>query len=85
VDVQGRRWSFLDKAAIFGSDIFRTSRFPLPGVIQCEIVSSSRDDVGAEILEVRLLNGVESTEGSTRFLVLASNVLPWSPGEGEDT
>jgi hypothetical protein len=47
-DVQGRRWSFLDKAAIFGSDIFRTSRFPLPGVIQCEIVSSSRDDAQAD-------------------------------------
>ena len=75
VDVHGRRWSFLDKPDIFG-DIFRTSEFPLPGVIRCEVVSSRRDGSGAEVLEVRLLDGVESTDGSTRFFVSADNVTP---------
>jgi hypothetical protein len=84
VDVHGRRWSFLDKPTIFG-DVFRTSECPLPGVIRCEVVSSRRDGSGAEVLEVRLLDGVESTDGSTRFFVSADNVMPWSPSAGTTT
>jgi hypothetical protein len=77
VDAQGRRWSFFDKPTIFSDDVIRaTSEFPLPGVIRCEVVSSDQGDGGIEVVEVRLLDGVESAEGLARFLVRADEVIP---------
>ena len=77
VDARGRRWSFFDKPPVFSDgDVRQSSDFPLPGVIRCEVVSSSHADDGVEIVEVRLLDGVESTEGATRFLVRAEEVSP---------
>jgi hypothetical protein len=76
VDAQGRRWSFFDKPAIFSDEgIGPSSEFPLPGVIRCEIVSPNPGDGGVEVVEIRLHDGVESAEGSTRFLVKADEVI----------
>ena len=75
-DALGRHWTFFDKPPVFGPDIGRSSEFPMPGMIRCEVVSSPRDDLGAEFLEIRLLDGVESEEGSSRFLVPTGAVIP---------
>jgi hypothetical protein len=78
VDAQGRRWSFFDKPAIFSDEgIGPSSEFPLPGVIRCEIVSTNQGDGGVRSsrVEIRLQDGVESAEGSTRFLVEADEVI----------
>lgn len=78
VDAQGRRWSFFDKPAIFSDEgIGQSSEFPLPGMIRCEIVSANQGDGCVEVLEIRLHDGVESAEGSTRFIVRADAVISW--------
>jgi hypothetical protein len=78
VDAQGRRWSFFDKPAILSDQgIVKSSEFPLSGLIRCEIVPANQRDGGVEVVEIRLHDGVESAEGSTRFIVRADAVISW--------
>lgn len=75
IDAQGQRWSFLDKPPVFGADIHRGSELPVPAMIRCEIVASRRDSREAEVLEVRLLDGIESDDGSVLFVVRSDQVI----------
>jgi hypothetical protein len=40
------------------------------------VVSANQGDGGVEVVEIRLLDGVESAEGSTRFVVRVDQVVP---------
>ena len=74
-DANGHRWSFFDKPPVFGALISRSSILPVAGVIKCEVVASRSDERGKEILEIRLLDGVESEKGLVRFEVRADQVI----------
>lgn len=74
-DANGRRRSFFDKPPVFGALIRRSSILPIAGAIRCEVVASRNDERGRKILEIRLLDGVESDEGSVKFEVRAGQVM----------
>lgn len=79
-DVHGRRWLFVEKTAIVGSeDLHAQLDYPRPGVIGCEIVGQRIDAAEQKIMLVETERpwGVESVEGSTRFEVFASSLVEW--------
>lgn len=72
-DANGRRWLFFDKPPIFGAGIDRSSKFPVPASIRCEVLSDGEDREEA-VVEIRLLDGVEAQDGTARFLVPADQI-----------
>lgn len=76
IDANEHRWSFFDKPPIFSAQIInRSSSLPMAGVIRCEVPASRSDDRDEEILEIQLLDGVESEDGTVRFSVRADQVV----------
>jgi hypothetical protein len=71
-DSTGRVHTFVDKSAIFTTDweLEASSEYPQPGVIRCDEVSRYQNPDGREM--VRVKTEVESTEGLSEFIVLAS-------------
>jgi hypothetical protein len=81
-DTDGRRWSFVDKSAICGTDYLDgQSPYPRPGVIACELVGRGRDAAGREVVQIDTERpwGIESVEDAMRFVVFAGCLV-----EGED-
>lgn len=77
-DAQGRDWRFVEKLPIVTRDSLNaSSALPQPGVIACEVVSNSFDVAGHAIAEIDTARpwGVESTEGVTRFVVRAEQLM----------
>jgi hypothetical protein len=72
-DSTGCFHTFIDKAAIFTADwgLELTSKYPQPGVIRCDILARFQDPNGRELVRVR--TEVESAEGLSEFVVLASH------------
>ena len=69
LDAADKRWSFIDKAAIFTAEpLSADSSFPTDGVIRCEIVESYGDTV---LISTARPDGVTSGDSST-FVVRAS-------------
>src|SRR5438034_5982833 len=78
VDAHGRRWSFVDKTAIFSTDYLDAkSPYPQPGVIAGEVVGRCRDAAGREVVQIdtERPSGIESVEGATRFEVFAESLV----------
>jgi hypothetical protein len=71
-DSTGRLHTFVDKSAIFTTDwgLEASSEYPQPGVIRCDELSRYQNPEGLEVVRVR--TEVESTEGLSEFIVLAS-------------
>jgi len=71
-DSTGRLHTFVDKSAIFTTDwgLEASSEYPQPGVIRCDELSRYQNPEGLEVVRVR--TEVESTEGLSEFVVLAS-------------
>jgi len=71
-DSAGRLHTFVDKSAIFTTDwaLAASSEYPQPGVIRCDELSRYQSPDGWEVVRVR--TEVESTEGLSEFIVLAS-------------
>jgi hypothetical protein len=78
VDAHGRRWTFVDKTAIFSADYLdATSPYPQPGVIAGEVIGRVRDAAGRDIVEIDTERpwGIESVESVTRFEVLVESLV----------
>jgi hypothetical protein len=72
-DAKGRRWLFFEKPPVFGTGLDRSSHFPVPAAIPCEVVSDG-GELEAGLVEIRLLDGVQAQDGTVRFLVRADQV-----------
>jgi hypothetical protein len=82
-DAHARRWSFVDKTAIFSAEhLDFLTAYPQPGVIACEIIRRTQDERGRDLMLVDTERpwGVESIEGIMRFEVLASSLVEWEWG-----
>jgi len=73
-DSEGCRHTFVDKSAIFTTDwsLDAGSKFPQPGVIRCDVLSRYNSPDDREMVRVR--TEVESTEGLSEFVVLATQL-----------
>jgi hypothetical protein len=71
-DSTGRLHTFVDKSAIFRTDwgLEASSEYPQPGAIRCDELSRYQIQGGREVVRVR--TEVESTEGLSEFILLAS-------------
>ena len=77
LDAFGRTHRFIEKAPVVSMETLRSdSQYPRPGAIACRIVREwHSDDAGPLVLvDTERPWGVESTEGRTSFVVLASQV-----------
>ena len=77
-DAHGRRWSFVDKTAIFSAEMLDDqSKYPQPGVIACESVERHSDSAGREIIRVSTERPwfIESVDGATQFDVLPEQLV----------
>jgi hypothetical protein len=75
VDVNGRRHTVKDKVPIFTAEMLDAeSNYPVPGLVACEVLRRFQDDQGRELARVSTEEpyGIESAEGLSEFVVLAS-------------
>jgi hypothetical protein len=72
-DADGRQWSFLDKVAIFdmAGTINRSSDYPHPGLIRCEVFDDVSGDQASMEMSVTTLHpdAVETDSGQSVFRV----------------
>ncbi len=83
IDAHGRRWSFVDKTAIFSAaDLDAQTNYPQPGVIACEVVGRRLDETGREIVTVDTARpwAVEAVDGAVKFEVLPASLVEWEWG-----
>jgi hypothetical protein len=79
VDANGRRHLIIDKVPIFTLDDLRAeSKYPVPGIVRCEVLRKYKDERGREVVHVSTAQpwGIESTEGLSEFILPASLVTP---------
>ncbi|MGW4497449.1 hypothetical protein ACWENR_02365 [Micromonospora sp. NPDC004336] len=78
-DAQGRAWSLVDKAPIFGVDLDPESLLPRPAVVRC-IVKEFRDESDASPVSLVLVStepdGVAAEDGTAAFLVSSDLLGP---------
>ncbi|GAB3068410.1 hypothetical protein [Micromonospora schwarzwaldensis] len=71
-DAQGRAWSLVDKAPIFGTDLDPASALPTPAAVRC-VVKEFRDMPDASSASLVLVStepdGVATEDGTAVFLV----------------
>jgi hypothetical protein len=78
VDADGLQHTFVEKVPIISpNNLGPTSIYPCAGVVQCEVEEEWTDGAGRCLVRVNtdIPWHVESTEGVTRFVVLASQIL----------
>ena len=78
-DADGRRHLFIEKVPVLTLDDLRPdSKYPVPGIIRCEVLRNYRDEGGRELVHVRTEKpwGIESTEGLSEFILPASVLTP---------
>lgn len=69
-DADGSERKFVDKVPIFtAASVSSATSFPIAGVIRCEVLAHREDLLGQEVVDVRLLDGVEAVDGQTRLTV----------------
>jgi hypothetical protein len=76
-DVDGRNHRIIDKVPIFTTSwLGKTSRYPQPGVVRCELLAEWRDPLGRQLRRITTSrpDNVESVEGLSEFVVLAEQV-----------
>jgi hypothetical protein len=79
IDVSGEKHVFVDKVPIFTvENLTASSQYPRPGVIACVIHREWRAEDGSLLTEVSTLQpwGIESSDGKSSFVVLASQLSP---------
>jgi hypothetical protein len=77
VDAANRSHTFEDKAPIFTSEyIDKETKLPLPGAIQCEVLSHLSDSSGRELVRVSTARplDINSTDGLSEFVVLSTQL-----------
>jgi hypothetical protein len=85
-DSEGHCHTFVDKSAIFSEEwsLDAASKFPQPGVIRCQVLA--RWKVPARPDFVRVITEIESTKGTSEFVVLANQLSTSDsapPAEGQ--
>ena len=83
VDALGESHLFVEKVPIVTLEsLIATSSYPCIGAIDCEIQAIWLDETGRSVARVstELPWGVESTGGSTQFVVLSSQLTGIEPG-----
>ncbi|MCG5445548.1 hypothetical protein NIE79_004004 [Micromonospora sp. NIE79] len=82
-DAQGRVWSLVDKAAIFGTDLDPGSVLPRPAAVRC-VVKEFRDESDALSVPLVLVStepdGVAAEDGTAVFLVSPDLLGPTAAG-----
>src|SRR5262249_4103055 len=73
-DSEGHCHTFVDKSAIFTMDcsLDAASKYPQPGVIRCRVLARWQVPAGHDV--VRVTTEIESTEGVSEFVVLATQL-----------
>ncbi|WBC17226.1 hypothetical protein O7600_10505 [Micromonospora sp. WMMA1998] len=78
-DAQGRAWSLVDKAPIFGRDLDPESALPTPAAVRC-VVKEFRDMPDASSVSPALVStepdGVAAEDGTAVFLVSVDLLSP---------
>src|SRR5260370_26417835 len=77
-DAQGRRQTVVEKLPIVtDAGLDAASTYPQPGVIRCQVLTRWRDSQGYEFARISAdrPDTVESTEGLSEFIVLASQLV----------
>jgi hypothetical protein len=74
-DAHGCRWSVIEKLPVVcDAELDRTSDYPQPGVLGCEVVSQS---AGVARVTTRRPWGIESTDGTDEFEVPTELLVEW--------
>lgn len=75
-DAEKRVHTLIDKVPIFSTeDLDEWSTYPSARCVRCEVISQWRDTRGRDLVRITTgLDGVESTEGLSEFIVLAGQV-----------
>ena len=79
VDADARRHLIIDKVPIFTlADLRAESKYPVPGIVRCEVLRKYKDESGRELVHVSTAQpwGIESTEGLSEFILPARLVTP---------
>ncbi|MGE0144389.1 MAG: hypothetical protein AB7I19_11420 [Planctomycetota bacterium] len=77
-DAANEQHVFVEKVPVVTTeDLWATSNYPRPGVIECVVLEQWEDSGGCSLVRVTTEQpwGVESTRGETEFVVLASQVV----------
>jgi hypothetical protein len=77
VDVNNEIHFFIEKAPVVSTeDLWSTSTYPRPGTIHCEVLNFWKEG-NTSLAKVSTKNpwGVESTNGQTEFVVVASQLV----------
>jgi hypothetical protein len=76
VDAQGQTHRFVEKEAIMSSTAVAVGALPAPGAIACEVESEWVDSEGRSLVRAATARpwGVESTAGSSNFVVFAEQL-----------
>jgi hypothetical protein len=81
-DAFGKRHLIVEKVPVVTKeDIWSSSSYPRAGLVACEVEASWQERDGRSLVRVNTGNpwSVESTEGATIFVVLASQVQQHEP------
>lgn len=73
----GRHWVFMEKCALVSSAaLCSDSAYPLPGAIDCHIISAGIDDDGRHftVVDTEEPWGVSAVDGGTRFEVFVDQL-----------
>lgn len=82
MDAEGRKHRFVDKVPIFTANpLDRTSAYPHPGCIRCQVLAEWREASGRELVRVGTArpDGIESTDGVSEFIVAPTQLCNNSP------
>lgn len=77
VDAENRSHTVVDKVPIFtADDIDQNTKFPLPGIMQCELISQLRDANGRDLVRISTErpSNIASEDGLSEFTVLSSQL-----------
>ena len=76
IDAMGQRHIFVEKEPVVSAAGIDIESFPASGVIACEVESEWLDSNGRSVVRVATTRpwGIESTEGSSSFVVLAEQL-----------
>jgi hypothetical protein len=76
IDAMGQRHLFVEKEPVVSATAIHNESLPAPGVIACEVESEWLDSEGRLVVRVATTRpwGVESTAGSSSFVVLAEQL-----------
>jgi hypothetical protein len=77
LDAHGKRHTVIDKIPVIGTpELWKDSHYPQPSSIQCEIVETPDElaDRGQVRVNIDRPWGLETTDGSTEFVVHQSQV-----------